>query len=589
MKRKDAYITQILALLLMLTLRVASYAASPAVVFADTAFYNHYSYIRFVSGDSIAAPTADDFLDRAAQVRFPVGQATLPADSRTLAELEQQVLPRINADSLELVSIMIHGAASPDGSYQLNERLSRQRAQMLTQFIRERLRFPGTDRTMTEDFTVEDYPTLVTLMRRQADSDYATVKALCDRYLPQVSSHQSQVNSHQSQVNGHLSQGNITALKAKLQAAQGGALWRRLLRDYFPQLRTARIMLVFRKYEGEKMALSTLTPQAMPPQLPDSAQQPQSPHLPQSPQSPQSPQTPQQPLSPQRLPRRELLSLKTNLLFYGIYMPGYNRWCPIPNIALEYYPKRGHFTYGASFDMPWWQDYDAHKFFQLRNYQLHTRYYFRPSQQPLRPAVLPPGSPQQPQQPQPQQPHRPAFSGFFLQAYVNGGIYGICFDADRGWVGEGIGGGIGMGYTVPLSRNGHWRLDFEAQVGVFVTKYDPYQYENPIDPAYHDNLYYYKWTLDPDLFKQRQYRWTWIGPTRIGITLSYDLLYRRHQKRGASFKAYEYMPVIPEAPETIDTIEAIDAIDAIDAIEATVPGGSPAPAAPHPQKKGGRP
>ena len=565
MKRKDAYITQILALLLMLALKVASYAASPAVVFADTAFYNHYSYICFVSGDSIAAPTADDFLDRAAQVRFPVGQATLPTDSRTLAELEQQVLPRINADSLELVSIMIHGAASPDGSYQLNERLSRQRAQMLTQFIRERLRFPGSDRTMTEDFTVEDYPTLVTLMRRQADSDYATVKALCDRYLPQV-------NSHLSQGNGHQSQGNITALKAKLQAAQGGALWRRLLRDYFPQLRTARIMLVFRKYEGEKMALSTLTPQAMPPQLPDSAHLPQSPQLPQQPQSPQSPQSPQQPHSPQRLPRRELLSLKTNLLFYGIYMPGYNRWCPIPNIALEYYPKRGHFTYGASFDMPWWQDYDAHKFFQLRNYQLHTRYYFRPSQQPLRPAVLPPGSPQQPQQ-----PHQPAFSGFFLQAYVNGGLYGICFDADRGWVGEGIGGGIGMGYTVPLSRNGHWRLDFEAQFGVFVTKYDPYQYENPIDPAYHDNLYYYKWTLDPDLFKQRQYRWTWIGPTRIGITLSYDLLYRRYLKSGASFKAYE-------------AIEAIEAIDTIAAPVAPVAPVAPeAPAAPHSQKKGGRP
>ena len=65
MIRKEAHITQILALLLMLTLKVASYAASPAVIFADTAFYNHYSYICFVSGDSIAAPTAEDFLDRA--------------------------------------------------------------------------------------------------------------------------------------------------------------------------------------------------------------------------------------------------------------------------------------------------------------------------------------------------------------------------------------------------------------------------------------------------------------------------------------------------------------------------------------------
>ena len=52
-------------------------------------------------------------------------------------------------------------------------------------------------------------------------------------------------------------------------------------------------------------------------------------------------------------------------------------------------------------------------------------------------------------------------------------------------------------------------------------------------------MYYYKWTFDADLFKERQYRWNWIGPTRVGITLSYDLLYKRQQKRGVSFKSHE--------------------------------------------------
>ena len=87
---------------------------------------------------------------------------------------------------------------------------------------------------------------------------------------------------------------------------------------------------------------------------------------------------------------------------------------------------------------------------------------------------------------------------------------------------------------------------FGLQAGFFRCKYDPYQYENPIDPTYHDDLYYYKWTLEPELFKKRQYRWNWIGPTRIGITLSYDLLYRRQQKRGASFKATETQETHPQ-------------------------------------------
>ena len=53
------------------------------------------------------------------------------------------------------------------------------------------------------------------------------------------------------------------------------------------------------------------------------------------------------------LPRREVLFYMTNLLLDVAYMLGYNRWCPIPNLAIEYYPKKGHFTYGALFDFPW--------------------------------------------------------------------------------------------------------------------------------------------------------------------------------------------------------------------------------------------
>ena len=182
--------------------------------------------------------------------------------------------------------------------------------------------------------------------------------------------------------------------------------------------------------------------------------------------------------------------------------------------------------------MPWWQDYDAHKYFQLRNYQVEARYYLKGANaaNKVYRANEANGA---------NKTNGPLFSGFYLQAYANGGVFGICFDADRGWVGEGFGGGVGAGYVMPLSRNGHWRLELGLQAGYFRCKYDPYQYENPMDPSYKDNLYYYKWKSDPDLFKKRQYRWNWIGPTRVGVTLSYDLLYRRIQKKGVSFKNYE--------------------------------------------------
>ena len=226
---------------------------------------------------------------------------------------------------------------------------------------------------------------------------------------------------------------------------------------------------------------------------------------------------------PDTLYRREYLSVKTNLLFYGVYMPGYDRWCPIPNVAVEYYPWRGHFTFGASFDCPWWQNYEKHKYFQVRNYQLEARYYLKPAGSVTDCSAI----------------GKPAYKGFYVQGYGHVGLFGICFDADRGWVGEGFGAGVGIGYVLPLGKRGPWRLDFGLQAGYFRCKYDPFQYENPVNPDYRDHLYYYKWTQSPALFKKRQYRWDWIGPTRIGITLSYDLLYRRIQKRGMSFKSYE--------------------------------------------------
>ena len=222
------------------------------------------------------------------------------------------------------------------------------------------------------------------------------------------------------------------------------------------------------------------------------------------------------------LPRREVLSVKSNVLFDFAYMPGYDRFCPIPNVALEYYPLHGHFTYGASFDCPWWQHYDEHKYFQVRNYQLHTRYYLRSGD--IRKRKPGEGA---------------AFRGLYLSLYAHAYLYNICFDEKRGWEGEGWGAGLGIGYVVPLGRSGHWKLEFGLQAGYLSTNYDPYQWKCPVDPDTDKEQYYYKWYGDAKDFQKRQHRFSWLGPTRVEITLSYDLLYRRNNKKGVSFRNRE--------------------------------------------------
>lgn len=494
------HVLKLSALLLMLMVSSAQARQLASVAHMDSA-YSDYPYLRFVEyGDSLVM-NDEDFFDVAGKVVFPVNKSSLNLSDQFLRELDEKVLPDINRDSLQLVQLIIRGAASPEGPVKLNQKLGSQRAQALFDFIQSRLAFPLSSRYFSLDVDIEDYSTLCLMMRRANDPDCGYVRDLTDRY-----------------------EGQPAQLKQKLQRARGGQLWSRLLKEYFPGLRTARIVLVFRRYvpvelEEEEPVVPELDP-VVHEQSPVVLVEPGLPEVDSI--APVPVGTPAEP-EPDTIPRREFLSLKTNLLFYGVYMPGYDRWCPIPNVAVEYYPKKGHFTFGASLDFPWWQDYKAHKYFQIRNYQLDARYYLKASRSvsDLRDY------------------RAPAFSGFFAQAYANIGLFGICFDADRGWVGEGIGGGVGAGYVMPVSKNGHWRLEFGLQVGFFHCKYDPYQYENPVDPNYHDGLYYYKWTQSPSLFKKRQYRYTWLGPTRIGVTLTYDLLYRRISKKGVSFKNRE--------------------------------------------------
>ncbi len=445
-----------------------------------------YPYV-VVLDDSVRSMDMSDslFYRISRKVVFPVNKYTIPQGSAFRRELINEIIPYFNSKEYALESMMLRGAASPEGPYGWNKTLSRLRSDALLKLIEQNVDYPVSDQLSVTEVP-EDYVYLLMLMKERGDRDYLRVAAVVDKYI----------DTDQQK------------LKAKLMAMDAKSLWRRLLKEYFPEMRAARVVLFFKKYEQ-------VNPQPVDPVSLGTDALGAAPAVPYI----------NVDLKPAlRLPRRELLSVKTNLLLDFAYVPGYDRFCPIPNIAVEYYPLHGHFTYGASFDCPWWQNYRDHKYFQVRNYQLETRYYFRDG------SVERTGYGQ-----------GAAFTGWYLQGYAHLGLFGVCFDANRGWEGEGVGGGLGFGYVLPLTKTGHWRLEFGAQFGVFFTKYDPYQYESVLYPERHDDLYYFKWDKFGDLFKRRQHSFTWFGPTRIGVTLTYDLLYRRRTQSGVGLKSWEAM------------------------------------------------
>ena len=451
---------------------------------------NVLSYVIFAEDAGKEAVEADSlFFVHSLPIVFSVGRADVDVNNRELQHFIRYAVPLINGDNIKNARIRIRSAASPDGPLALNQKLSKDRRDALLKIFEQN----GVNASELQiDVVDEEYELLAFEMRQAGDPDAALVSRMVAEGMS-----------------------NPAKLKTQLMNFRGGKLWLRIKEQYFPSLRASRFMLIFpENHAGDVMNLGIqpLTASGSDQRsrivFPD--------HL-----TLGKVFLDEIPRPVNDSVRREWLSLKTNLLQDVAYVPQYG-FAPIWNVQLEYYPLKCHWTYGASLDIPWWQNRQKkHKFFQIRNWQLETRRYFQES-----------GS----------------FRGWYAQAYANAGKYGIGFSDTKGWQGEGWGAGFGGGYVWRLGKKReavrlpdghlwtdrrHWRLEVGIQVGYFRTKYDPYVYGDPVD-RHEDELYYYDWQGHAKDFKKRQYLFTWLGPTRVGVTLTYDILYRKQRKKGAS-------------------------------------------------------
>ena len=409
-------------------------------------------------------------------IPFVVGKKDIEQQDRKW--ITNYLIPKLKAlgDSGIIIG---RASASPEGSLQINTQLANARKASMNALLSS---YGINTNLIRYDVAPMDFPLMRALMKLRKDD-----------YLPVVDSLMSQYAA------------DVMLLKEAMIRQDRGKLWQHLYHNYFPSLRSVRIMAIKRaekeedkreeierkENEREKIEIEKIEKIEKIEEIEKIEKE-----------------------ETEGDERRELMSVKTNLLFDLAYMPGYNRFCPIPNVAIEFYPLRGHFTYGASFDGPWWKHYSKHKYFQLRNYQVHTRYYLRRGDIEERK----PGK-------------GAAFKGFFFSAYAHAYLYNICFSERRGWEGEGWGAGIGAGYVMPIDRKEHWRLEFGLQLGYLNTLYDPYQWRCPVDPETDIDRYYYKWYGNAKDFKKRQHSYSWIGPTRVEITLSYDLIYRHKERK----------------------------------------------------------
>ena len=511
-------------------------------------------------------------------VLFAVNTTNVPVGSPFIAELRHNILPRITNQGLELCRIEVRGAASPEGSIENNERLAKGRTQAIIDTITSILPTAGRD-IMNVASVTEDYEYLIELMTEAHDPDTQFVS---DSY-----------NTWKH---------NIADLKWTLMTYRNRALWNRLLREYFPQLRATRVKLFFRERVpvmpdpcaccGKTECICTGKPLADGTKTSchcassddcECVEKPvchcsegttcvcrtgdrlcqcnQAPHrtchCTGNGDAPHSschdsdgcvcmtdsttcrcamndsigcyciPFT--TPIVKTKSHRRPVMAISTNLLYDAWYQPDYG-FAPMWNGKIEFYPRKGHFTYALGFANPYWHKWNEHKFFQIRNYEIEGRWYHhfdRESGQRW---------------------------GWYVGAAIDNNIFGIGLSDTRGWQGEGLGGQVTGGYVLPLSRCKGWKLEFNLGAGFYQTNYDPYIFDDPYadsgihgeynpptaNPQEPDKLhYYYKWYGSAADFKKRQHRFRWMGPTQIGISLKYDILWKRQGRRGISFRHHE--------------------------------------------------
>ena len=429
----------------------------------------------FVSDSIVTTPPVitDSLFDEIARgIRFQVNRTELQAADPFISLYNDSLVPWLKDNNLILREIYVKGAASPEGPYDNNVRLSRERTKRLIEFLSSNLSQPIADRPTNTSFVTEDYAYLVKLMQQAGDKDYGKVKAIWDAC-----------------------KGNERLCKKKLRALNGGRTWRRLVKVYFPTLRQSRMVLWF-----------ALNPHHIP--VPkqryyfaDKADMQIVPSFPVLPTFSMEPVSTDTVVVAQDSPRRHMIALRTNLLHDFLYVPQFG-FAPGANVQLEYYPLSGHYTMNAGFTFTNHRHWDTHKFMQIRDLQLELRRYFKGGGQ---------------------------FIGTYLGAYAEGMVYGIGFSATKGWEGEVGGAGLTIGHTCKLNKKGSLRLEFSLSVGAFITVYDPYVWGNPINGTI-DGLYYYDYHGSTSSFKERNHRFMWFGPTNAGIHLTYDIIYRKKKE-----------------------------------------------------------
>lgn len=336
-------------------------------------------------------------------------------------------------DRVQLVELHFAGSASPEGSYQLNTRLSRERLLTLEDFVRRRVEIP--DSIIMHDENYIPWDSLRTLV-------VASGKPYAKEVVDIIDAGGEIVDYRRNE--------HVDSRVLALRRLDGGRVWNELNRMFFSRLRNACV--VFVTYETQPVEVAPAQP----------AEDPVQPPVPQEPEPlPITVEDPAEEWCPK-------LHVKTNAIGWGMLISNVAVEADVANhwsVSLPiYYSALNYFTSTVKF--------------RTFTVQPEARYWFNPEN-----------------------------TGLFVGAHFGMSFYNVAVNSskrvqDHNGNSPALGGGLSVGYRIPLSKNKRWNVEFVAGAGAYSQHYDEFINE-------------------PNGLELRTKKGTYIGLDNIAVTFSY--------------------------------------------------------------------
>ena len=345
-------------------------------------------------------------------IDFRVNSAVIDSTySNNAARLQEmlELLRNIHQDStINIIEVSFCGAASPEGSYQLNHKLAQDRLSALEQIIRQQVDIPDSLINRNDSYIPWDY-----LKSQIKDSNLVhkdEVIAILEEEAQLADYHHP--NMH------------IDSRVVKLRALDDGRVWRQLNKLFFKQMRNACAVLVTYKKEllpilEPVIETDTIVKEHIPVIEVIEA-------------------------VPEVDGWMQKLHLKTNAVGLGL---------AIANLAVELDWAR-HWSITLPVYYSTWNYFKTEIKFRTFAVQPELRYWLSEDN-----------------------------DGLFGGAHLGIAYYNVAFDGvyryqDHSRKTPAMGGGLSIGYRLPISKSPRWKVEFSLGLGVYSNHYDKF-YNTP--------------------------------------------------------------------------------------------------------------